>query len=57
MPKITNFHPDGTEFLPEKFTIPADTGQGSRIYKLIAEIIDAASRSEHNKEQITIPPR
>lgn len=60
MPKITSFHPDGTKFLPEKFTIPADSEQGLRIYKLIAEIVNAvasASRSEHNKEQITLPPR
>lgn len=50
MPKITNFHPDGTEFLPEKFTIPADTEQGSRIYDLIAEIIKSISENKSRSD-------
>lgn len=39
---ITDVRPDGGEFLPEKFTIPADNNneRGSRIYQMLAEIVE-----------------
>lgn len=39
---IRNFHPDGTEFLPEEFTIPSDTPEGKRIYEALGRLLDAA---------------
>lgn len=39
---IRNFHPDGTEFLPEEFTIPSDTPEGKRIYEARARLLNNA---------------
>ena len=37
---VTDVHPDGGEFLPEKFTVPVDSGErGTRIYDMLAEVI------------------
>ena len=37
---ITDVHPDGKVFLPEKFSLPFDDSERSlRIYELLAEII------------------
>ncbi len=38
--EIRNFHPDGTEFLPEEFTIPSDTPEGKRIYEARARLLN-----------------
>lgn len=43
---ITNVHPDGTEFLPEEFTITSDTEQGRRILELAAGIIQSGLEKE-----------
>lgn len=43
---IVNIHPNGEEFLPEKFVIPAEGERGSRIYELIAEIIENISANK-----------
>lgn len=43
---ITNVHPDGTEFLPEEFTITGDTEQGRRILELAAGIIRSGLEKE-----------
>lgn len=52
---ITSVHPDGEEFLPENFTIPADAGErGLRIYHLIAEIVGNISA---NKSSGSYSPR
>lgn len=39
---IRNFHPDGTEFLPEEFTIPDDTPEGKRIYEAYGRMLNNA---------------
>lgn len=39
---IRNFHPDGTEFLPEEFTIPSDTPEGKRFYDARARALNNA---------------
>ena len=44
---ITNVHPDGEEFLPENFFIPADnTGRCSRIYGMLAQVIENTHKEE-----------
>lgn len=43
---VTNVHPDGTEFLPEEFTITGDTEQGRRILELAAGIIQSGLEKE-----------
>lgn len=43
---ITNVHPDGTEFLPEEFTIPSDTPEGKRIYSALGRLLEAAAKKE-----------
>ena len=37
---IANTHPDGTEFLPEEFTLTADAAEGERIYKALERLLD-----------------
>ncbi len=44
---ITNVHPDGTEFLPEEFTITGETEQGRRILELAADLIRSGIEKEH----------
>lgn len=48
---IRNYHPDGTEFLPEEFTIPDDTPQGKRIYAQLRRMLDEAIRKENEKSE------
>ena len=43
---VTNVHPDGTEFLPEEFTITGETEQGRRILELAAGIIQSGLEKE-----------
>lgn len=43
---ISNVHPDGTEFLPEEFTITGDTEQRRRILELAAGIIQSGLEKE-----------
>lgn len=47
---IQNFHPDGTEFLPEEFTIPSDTPQGKRIYAALGRLLQEAWEREQAEE-------
>lgn len=53
---IRNFHPDGTEFLPEEFTIPSDTPEGKRIYearsRLLNSVVDKAIAEGKTLEDI-----
>lgn len=44
---ITNLHPDGTEFLPENFTIPSETAEGGRIYKALERMINSRTIEEN----------
>lgn len=48
---ITNVHPDGTEFLPEEFTITGDTEQGRRILELAAGIIQSGLEKERSMKK------
>lgn len=49
--KITNVHPDGTEFLPEEFVITGRSEQERRILDLAREIIeDGLERERKEKE-------
>lgn len=48
---ITNVHPDGTEFLPEEFTITGDTEQGRRILELAAGIIWSGLEKERTMKK------
>ncbi len=43
---ITNVHPDGTEFLPEEFTITGRNEQERRILSLARSIIKNGSERE-----------
>lgn len=44
---ITNVHPNGREFLPEEFSIPADkTERVSRIYSMLAQVIENTRKEE-----------
>ena len=38
---IINTHPDGTEFLPEEFTLHTDTDGSERIYGALERLINA----------------
>ena len=39
-----NTHPDGTEFLPEEFTVPSDTAEGEHIYNALERLLDAQNQ-------------
>lgn len=43
---ITNVHPDGTEFLPEEFTITGRNEQELRILSLARNIIESGIERE-----------
>ncbi len=53
--RITNLHPDGTEFLPEEFTLPYNE-QTAPIYKMIADAhfrkmaMDEAEKAKNEKK-------
>lgn len=49
--KVTNTHPDGTEFLTEGFTVPSDTVTGERVYKALERLLDSKA------VQKNIPPQ
>lgn len=38
---ITSLHPDGAEFLPEKFTISSESAEGARIYNALERMINS----------------
>lgn len=46
---ITNLHPDGAEFLPEKFTISSETEEGKRIYNALERMIDSGTVEENTE--------
>ena len=48
---ITNVHPDGTEFLPEEFTITGETEQGRRILSLARGIIESGLERERKAKE------
>ena len=48
---ITNVHPDGTEFLPEKFTITGETEQGRRILGQARNIIESGLERERKAKE------
>lgn len=43
---IRNYHPDGTEFLPEEFTITGDTPEGRRAIELAVGLVKAGMERE-----------
>ena len=43
--RIVNIHPDGTEFQPEEFALPADTTEGERIYRSLERLIHSEGES------------
>lgn len=47
---IRNYHPDGTEFLPEEFTVPTDTPEGKRVYAAMARLIEAKIAKDHEND-------
>ena len=44
---VTNLHPDGTEFLPEQISLPADTAEGGHIYKALERLINSAAENKN----------
>ncbi len=53
---ITDVHPNGDKFLPEKFTIPADDERGSRIYDMLAEIIGSIAANKKSNYTPQVDP-
>ncbi|MBD5384426.1 MAG: hypothetical protein HDR72_05450 [Ruminococcaceae bacterium] len=50
---ITNVHPDGTEFLPENFTITGRNEQERRILNLARGIIESGVERERKAKEKT----
>ncbi len=48
---ITNVHPDGTEFLPEEFTITGRNEQERRILGLARSIIENGLERERREKE------
>lgn len=48
---ITNVHPDGTEFLPEEFTITGRNEQERRILNLARGIIESGVERERKAKE------
>lgn len=48
---ITNVHPDGTEFLPEEFTITGRNEQERRILSLARSIIENGLERERRAKE------
>lgn len=50
---ITNVHPDGTEFLPEEFTITGRNEQERRVLNLARSIIENGLERERKEKEKT----
>lgn len=48
---ITNVHPDGTEFLPEEFTITGRNEQERRVLNLARSIIENGLERERKEKE------
>lgn len=49
---VTNYHPDGTEFRPEEFSVPSGTPEGERVYNALKRVLDSAEEDKDTPQTV-----